>query len=108
MITLDQAKWHLRIDGMQDDAELNMKITLASAIVQKYVGPLRGDHLPKTEAEELEAAAVDARRVDPDLVTAAELLVLGELWANREAGTSNLLSPNVTRLLDLMREPGVV
>ena len=101
MITLAQAKWHLRIDGTDHDTELAQLIVMAEAIVGQHLGKLRA-----REDETPEALAIaDAARLQGDAIDAAVLLVVGELFANREAGTANPLSPGVRLLLDSMRSP---
>lgn len=109
MIGLNAAKWHLRIDGTADDAELDAKINMATAIVRQYIGDLRGDHLRDPadldDLKSVAAAGIDARRLrHQEAIDAAILLVLGELWANREAGTSNPLSDSVRLILGPVRE----
>ncbi|CAI09246.1 head-tail connector protein [Aromatoleum aromaticum] len=87
-ISLADAKYHLRIDGSEQDAEVNTKLNHAEMIVRTYRGFV--DAYPSTE--------------DP-IRDAATLLVLGELWANRESSTGNPLSPSVRNILDTIRGP---
>lgn len=84
MITLDQARHHLRIDGTGDDAEIQAKLTMATALIADYVG--------------------DAS-YSLDVENAAVLLVLGELWMNRESSTADVLSSAVRALLERARTP---
>lgn len=84
MITLDQARYHLRIDGTDTDAELQSKLDMALAIVADYVGDA--------------SYSLDVER-------AAALLVLGELWMNRESSTADVLSNAVRVLLERARTP---
>lgn len=107
MISLNSAKWHLRLTD--DDPELAGKIAMAEAIVKQYIGDLRGDHLRDPydldDPESVAAAQVDARRLrHQEAIDAATLLVLGELWANRESGVSNPLSDSVRLILGPVRE----
>ncbi len=121
MITLQDARRHLRIDGDQDDSEIEQKTVEAVALVFSYIGEpvdslpfaLRGldDRTdPTLTAEELAAdyaAAYDAERANwpARSLDAAILLVLGELWRNRESGNADPLSPSVKRILDLFKKP---
>lgn len=82
MITLDQARYHLRIDGTEFDAELQARLTMAAAIVADYVGDASYSY---------------------DVENAAILLVLGELWMNRESSTADVLSSAVRALLERAR-----
>lgn len=84
MITLDQARYHLRIDGTGDDTELQLKVDMAVAIVSDYVGSASYSY---------------------DVERAAVLLVLGELWMNRESSTADVLSDAVRGLLERSRTP---
>lgn len=87
MITLDQAKYHLRVDGNHEDADIQTRLTLATAIVLDY---LKDSAAPTTHGA--------------DVIDAAILLVLGELYMNREGG-ADPLSPSVRALLERQREP---
>ena len=85
MITLDEAKSHLRVDHTGDDADITIKLKLAASIVADYIGP--------------------STFHDPDIVDAATFLVLGELYQNREAGSADVLSPTVKAILERLRVP---
>lgn len=87
MITLDQAKAHLRVDGNHEDADITLRLSMAVAIVEDYIG--------MNTTSPSNAGVEDA----------ATLLVLGELYANREAA-ANPLSPTVRGLLERLRTPG--
>lgn len=88
MITLAEAKSHLRIDGNLEDADVEMRLRMAAAIVDDYISP------------------TSTSRMNSDVEDAATLLVLGELYANRESSDSNPLSPSVRGLLERLRVPG--
>lgn len=88
MITLEQAKVHLRIDGNHEDADIEERLAMASAIVGDYVALQGGDSV-----------------FGPRVMDAATLLVLGELYANREAH-ADPISPTVRALLQRQRMPG--
>ena len=83
MISLDTARWHLRIDGTEHDVEIEQKLMLASAIVSDYIG--------------------SNNQSNGDIEDAAVMLVLGELWLNRESSTADVLSPAVRSLLERQR-----
>lgn len=87
MITLDEAKRHLRVDHTDEDSDITLKLRLAVAIVEDYIG-------------ENPSWTNNAH----DLVDAATLLVLGELYTNREAG-ADPLSPTVRTILERLRVP---
>jgi hypothetical protein len=91
MITFDEAKSHLRVTHNDEDADITLKLKLAIAIVQDYVG----DAPPFS----------NSRPWSEDIADAATLQVLGELYANREAG-ADPLSPTVRTILERLRVPG--
>lgn len=87
MIDLAASRAYLRIDGTDQDGEITTMLTLARGIVGQYCPPQSGPY-----------SVQDSR-------DAATLLVLGELWANREAAAADPLSPGVRRILDSVRGP---
>lgn len=89
LLTLEEAKTHLRVDGTDDDTEVTTKINEASAIILDY---LKWGASP--EPDETNA---------PGYMKAACKLVLGELYADREGG--NPISPAVVSLLARARDP---
>lgn len=86
-VSIEQAKSHLRIDHDAEDADIEIRLRLAASIVFDYLGD----------------ATPYGQRAD-DVIDAAILLVLGELYANREAN-ANPLSPAVKALLERQRKP---
>lgn len=78
LVTLEQARAHLRSQDTADDADLEGKISAASSAVLKYVGdtfnntdgviPLDTDGIPDV----------------PDDVKIACLLLIGDFYKNRE------------------------
>lgn len=92
LVTLAQAKLHLRIvDDTTHDADISLKIAMASEIV------LHHHKLSTVPSEWLigSPVTIDA----PPMIQAATLLVLGELFANREGGVANVLSDAVKSLI---------
>lgn len=87
MISLDDAKRHLRVDHADEDTDIGLKLRLAEAVVSDYIGN--------------DASWSTASHL---VVEAAILLVLGELYANREAG-ADPLSPTVRAILERTRKP---
>lgn len=105
MIQLADARRHLRIDGVQDDTEIEQKLAVANELVLAYVGHLRSDYADAELPADL-ILADDRRFRHEAALDAARLLVLGDLWQNRESSHGNPLSPAVVNLLNLFREPG--
>lgn len=87
MIELEQAKTHLRVDHNAEDADIAIKLKIARAIVDDFIGASS----PVTPQSE-------------DIIDAATFLVLGELYVNRESG-ANPLSPSVKAMLERLRIP---
>ena len=122
MITTQDAATHLRLDGNYEPRELALKLGEALAITYRYLGipaapyPYDVDGLflenPSLEippvyptAEEANNALyAEAAKWQDRGIDAAVLLVLGELWANRESGTADPLTPAVKRVLDLYKK----
>lgn len=116
MITLEQAKDHLRIDSDVEDAILQVYIDAAEAHVADYLNREVPWQVQETDAdgepvvdENDEPVMVEAPIPAP--VIAAALLVLGDLYAHREASlvaTNRIDNPAVHRLLNPYRIlPGV-
>lgn len=95
LVTLDEAKFHLRIDDTYSDLDLADKITQASDIVMDYVGTLAADGTTP--------ASWDQTTVPPRAKIAV-LLVLGTLFASRE-GFDDPLSAGVVSVLARLRSP---
>lgn len=75
MITLDEAKTHLRVDQDDDDAAITSMITTAIAQVENYTGA---------------TFSTDA----PAPVKSAALLLVGDLYEHREAQTERAMYQN--------------
>lgn len=110
MITLTDARRHLRIDGTQDDAEIQQKLEEAIALAAVYTGastaPPPFDLQDETALtnEELEAAYdAEAALWQRRGMDAAVLLIIGDLWMNRESSTGDPLSDAVKNVLALYK-----
>lgn len=109
MISFNEAKSHLRIDFDDEDADISLKLRLAYAIIADYLGiPTYPPDLVAedfaTEGEFLTASEKATQAAS--VADAATLLVLGELYANRES-PSDPLSKSVKALLERLRFPGI-
>jgi hypothetical protein len=102
LVSLDQAKDHLRVDHDDDDEDIFDKVEQASAIILDYLkldtppiswGNLSGDSPPGTGV--------------PKVVQSSVLLALGELHNKREASEVNVLSEAVKNLLRRSRDPAL-
>jgi hypothetical protein len=97
LVTLEQAKTHLRVDGADSDVEIGGLILEASSIVMDY---LKKEVPIEWNAPDAEVPGTGV----PGVVQAATLLVIGELFRNREAG-ADPISPGVESLLRRQRDP---
>ena len=97
LVTLDEAQAHLRIDNLDDISDLLGKIWAASIIVINHLG-----------VDEDYYADSNGKQDPPYQVKAATLLLLGELFKNRE-GEGNYedgrLPAPVRALLGPLRDP---
>lgn len=75
MITLEEAKAHIRVTGTDDDTEITAMIATAKAHVENYVGVTYTDDAPAP-------------------VKSAALLMVGDLYENREAQSDRPLTEN--------------
>lgn len=87
LVSLTLAKRHLRIDFDDDDTEIEVYLAAAETIVTEYldraVYPSAEDSPPGAPPSGDDGTALE---VTP-AITAAILLVLGDLYENREADT---------------------
>ena len=100
LVSLTQASDHIRRDTTDDDSDLTLKIEAASAIVAGYIDT--GADFLNTAGDPDYDTAGDPINVPRD-VQAATLLVLGDLYMDREAGDA--LSPTMTAILAKWRPP---
>lgn len=95
VLTLDEIKAHLRLDGSEEDAQL----TLLSEAAEDYAAQYLGRALPWLDD-------LGAPEPVPPSVRAALLLIVGDLYENREGafvGVSRVDNPTVDRLLHFYR-----
>lgn len=95
VLTLDEIKAHLRLDGSEEDAHLELLNSAAEDYATQYLGR----SLPWLDDA---GAALPV----PGGVRAALLLVIGDLYENREGvvtGTIVAVNPTVERLLHFHR-----
>lgn len=111
-LDIDAARVHLRIDGREQDGEIAEKLLLATAMVSLYIGTTATtpytltDIYALSEADQAALIAAEQANWPNRALDAAVLLVLGELWQNRESSTADPLSPAVKNILCLFRTPG--
>lgn len=93
LVTLDEAKAHLRVDHDEDDADIEIKIEAASAAILNYIGDAQylfldtgGDELD-LEDTSTDQAAHRARH----LCRQATLLMVGEFYRNREPAATDVV-----------------
>lgn len=106
MITLIEAKSHLRMDHDDEDDDITRKLRLASAIINDFIGLTINLELVYEDFAsdaEYEAACTKAE-LRQNVIDAATLLALGELYTNREA-LADPLSPSVKMILERLRVP---
>lgn len=97
LVTLEQAKTHLRVDGAESDVEIGNLILEASSIVM--------DYLKKEVPAAWNAPDADVPGTGvPGVVQAATLLVIGTLFSKREDG-ADPISTGVESLLRRQRDP---
>jgi hypothetical protein len=91
VLTLDEIKAHLRLDGSEEDAHL----TLLNEAAQDYASQYMNRAIPWHDD-------VGAEQPVPASVKAAILLTIGDLYENRESafvGVSRSDNPTAMRLL---------
>lgn len=95
VLTLEEIKAHLRLDGSAEDAQL----TLLSEAAEDYASQYLNRSLPWLDD-------LGAPVPVPTSIRAALLLVVGDLYENREGafvGVSRVDNPTVERLLHFYR-----
>ncbi|MBA1249849.1 head-tail connector protein [Pseudomonas luteola] len=102
LVTLEEARLHLRVDAEDDDPDLTLKIHAASGAIINYL---------KKPAFIDETGALLPEAV-PFEVKASVLLLLGYLYKNRDEDPGKefnlgFLPPYVTALLYPLRDPAI-
>lgn len=111
LVTLAQAKKHLRIDWDHDDDDVSWKIEEASAAVINYLGEQAYQFL---DSSLMVVEDTSEEAIIPHAVRAATLQLLTALYENRgdDGGTLSkfqmgYLPPSVTALLFPLRDPAI-
>lgn len=99
IVPLYRAQAHLKAVD-QDREDLQFKLEQASDIVWDY---LKLSQVPDEWIKNTSPLTYDI----PRKIQAACLLVLAEIYENREASTTNPLSPAVVSLLERLRDPAL-
>ncbi|MGA0587269.1 head-tail connector protein [Dyella sp. KRB-257] len=98
-VSLDEAKLHLRVDDTADDSLITPLITAAREHVEKFI---------KRPVPWQDEAGADV--AVPASIKVAILLIVGDLYANREGqfvGVARVHNPTLDRLLWPYRELAV-
>jgi hypothetical protein len=115
LVTLEDAKAHLRIDTDDDDPDLVLKVHAASGAVLNY---MKSSSVYEPDRDEAGNVMTDAggKAVYTDEikfeVRAAVLLMLGFLYKNRDEDADDAFAPGylprpVTALLYPLRDPAL-
>lgn len=103
LVTMAQAKDHLRVAGNRSDADIEFKVRAASHTVLNYLKIYPPDFYSPPSSPVWEDWDANGA---PELVQMATLIVLSEYFENRES-TSNPLSDSVKSLLHRYRDPAM-
>ena len=100
LISLDEAKLHLRIalDNHDYDADVTLKIEEASSILMDWI---KKETVPEEWMDGTEPTHV------PAFVRSAVKLILGEIHEHREASIADVMSPAVQALLQRLWDPAL-
>lgn len=109
LVTLQQARAHLRSDETDDDADLEMKIAAASASVLDYVGDFALNFLDEFGLPlEVEGVAMPV----PSRIQQATLIMVAYLYNERDGSNKhaepNYLPAGVTAQLYSLRRPTAI
>lgn len=103
LVELDAAKNHLRVDGASEDATILVLIAAASEVILDY---LKMD-IPTETSPDTSILQLWDTGVVPGAVQSATLLLLGDLYENREGSKVDILSSAVKALLHPHRDPAL-
>jgi len=98
IISLLEAKQHLRKTSTHGDDDIELKILAASAILLNYI---------KIDIDASPLSVPWGEEEPPWDIKAATMLILGELNMNREAKDADVLSSAVRALLHRWRDPAI-
>jgi len=103
LITLEEAKFHLRVDGADEDADIQLKLTAAEEQAVEYLSRRVYGSQAALDAAAEAGTAGDRPMVINASVKSAVLLIAGHLYRNREdvgdqqyqlpGGARDLLAP---------------
>ena len=101
LVTMAQTKDHIRVAGSRSDSDIEFKMRAASHIVLNYLKIYPPDFYSPPSSPIWEEWDADGA---PELVQLATLMVLSELFENRESSTGDPLTPAVCSLLHRYRD----
>ncbi len=104
LVTMAQAKDHLRVAGSRFDSDIEFKMRAASNIVLNYLKIYPPDFYSPPSSPIWEEWDADGA---PELVQMATLQVLSEMFENRESSTGEILSQSVKDILWRWRDPAM-
>lgn len=119
LVTLEQAKNHLRVDSFDEDSDINLKILAASGAIRRYLGDdgilyqqaedSDGEYQTDSDGDPVYDEDDDGNYIIRYEVQAACLLFIGELYLSREGMMQNTtagnMPPAVVSLLNQLRDP---
>lgn len=110
LVTLEQAKGHLRVVSNVEDDDIALKLSAASELAVRYLDRPVYATADALQTAVLEGTAGDEAIVCTDMIRAGILLILGDMYANREdvvTGTIATQLPTGARAcLRLLRRQG--
>lgn len=89
LVTLEQASAHIRRDTDADDADLSLKIEIASAMIMEYLAD-SAESFTDSAGDLIEGTDGVAQDV-PVIVQGATLLLIEHLYKNRDGATQNVV-----------------
>lgn len=122
LVSLEEAKRHLRVDFDDEDADITLRVHAASGAVINYLHTLRRAYAPMLDADGnpmYDAAGDPVPELDGQdapvvafVVRAAVLLMLGHLYRDRDENPGNAyqmgyLPAPITALLYPLRDPAM-
>lgn len=105
MISLDTAKQHLRVDGIDEDGLIQLYVDAATHAACDYLG--REVYADQDALADNPDAGEHAMVITPS-IRAAVLLILGDLYANRERHAGSITVVVLDRAQALLRPHRIV